>query len=260
MATGGLVDLKELVKDNHEASEIVTAIEATMMQNTGRIKDLETTNQHSIDDMNAAIASRDKVKSVIKDELGIDEFTVDAVRGKLENYASDDAIAARDNQFNDLKARTATKIEGLEDQLRKSGETMEGMKLKLAISGTDIMGQTKGEYANEMLMGWIAENAVFDETGAIQYKGSAGETLYNDNGNPLTLDDRINQIKSDESRDFVFQARYLNGGGAPTDRTVTGPAGSREGGSYTRTTMTPDETKSYVDKYGMSAYQKLPMV
>ncbi len=256
----GIVELRELVKDSHEASEIVASIESTMMQNTGRIKDLETESQHSVNKMNEAIASRDKVRGVIKDELGIDEFTVDAVRGKLANYASEDAIAARDAQFNDLKARSGTKIEALEEQLRQSGTTMEGMKLKLAISGTDIMGQTKGEHANEMLMGWIAKDATFDENGAIQYKGSAGETLYNDNGIPLTLDDRINEIKSDEARDFVFQARYLNGGGAPSERQVTGPAGSRDGGSYTRTTMNPDEKHGYIEKYGMDAYNKLPMV
>ena len=258
----GITELKELVKDNNEASEIVTAIETTMMQNTGRIKDLETQSQHSTDQMNEAIASRDKVRSVIKDELGINEFTVEAVRAKLENYASDDAIAARDSQFNQLKASSATKIEDLENTIRSQDKGIEGMKLKLAIAGTDIMGQTKGQHANELLMTWIAEDAVFDENGDIHYKGSAGETLYNDNGNPLTLDDRINQIKSDESRDFVFQSRFLGGGGAPTGpQGSSGPAGGAQGGgNYTRTTMSPDETKQYVDKYGMSSYQKLPMV
>ncbi len=256
----GIAELKEMAKDSHEMTAEITAMEQSMMQNTGRIKDLETTNQRSLDGMNEAIASRDKVRSVIKDELGIEEFTVDAVRSKLENYASDDAIAARDNQLNEFKARTGTKIEGLEKQIISNDKTINDMKLNLAIAGTDVMGQTKGEYANKMLMDWIAEDATFDENGDIQYKGSAGETLYNENGNPLTLDDRINQIKGDESRDFVFQQRFLQGGGAPAERTITGPAGSAAGGSYTRTTMTPEETKSYVDKYGMSAYQKLPMV
>ncbi len=256
----GITELRELVKDNHEASEIVSSIERTMMQNTGRIKDLETDSQKSINDMNEAIASRDKIKTVIKDELGIEEFTVEAVRGKLENYASDDAIAARDNQFNELKARSGTKIESLEAQLMGNNKTINDMKLKLAIAGTDIMSQTKGEYANAMLMGWIAEDAVFDEEGAIQYKGSSGETLYNENGNPLTLDDRINSIKGDESRDFVFQSRFLAGNGAPTERIISGPSGSVSGGSYVRTTMSEADRTNYIDKFGMDSYLKLPMV
>ncbi len=256
----GITELREMLKDNNEASAIVTEIEATMMQNTGRIKDLETQSQHSINEMNEAIASRDKIRGVVKDELGITEFTVDAVRSKLENYASEDAIAARDAQFQELKANSALKIEGLEAQVRKGDTTMAGMKLKLAIAGTDIMGQTKGEYANDMLMGWIAQDATFDEEGAIQYKGSSGETIYNENGNPLTLDDRINSIKSDPARDFVFQSRFLQGGGAPTERQITGPAGSAAGGSFKRTTMSADEKHQYVEKYGMDAYNTLPMV
>ncbi len=256
----GLIELAEMVKENGEASAIVADIASTMTQNTGRIKDLETENQHSVDKMNEAISSRDKVRGVIRDELGIEEFTVDAVRNKLTNYASDDAIAARDNQFNELKARSGTKIEGLEQQILGNNKTINDMKLKLAISGTDVMSQTRGEHANDMLLNWIAEDATFDENGNIQYKGSAGETLYNENGNPLTLDDRINAIKSDESRDFVFLQRYLGGSGAPTERQIVGPSGIKDGGAYTRTTMSPEEKHAYIAKYGMDSYNNLKMV
>jgi len=256
----GIAELKALVGDNQEMAAEIVAIEQTLTKNTGRIMDLETMNQKTVDDMNKAIASRDKVKDVIRSELGIEEFTVDAVRGKLENYASDDAIAAREKQYNELKANSANKIEILEGTLRDRDGAINSMNLKLAISKTDVMGQTKGEYANEMLMGWISEDATFDENGDIQYKGSAGETLYNENGNPLTLDDRINAIKGDPARDFVFQASALQGGGAPTEKVINGPAGSTSGGSYTRTTMSPDEKHAYIDKYSIEAYNRLPML
>lgn len=256
----GITELKDLVSDNFEATQIVNSIEATMNTNTGTISDLEKRLSTATSGMNDAISSRDKVKGIIKDELGIEEFSQDSIRGKLSTYGNQEANEARDKQFNDFRGKSNATIEALEKKISDGNSAMDGMKMRLAISGTDIMGQTKGEHANAMLLDWISQDAIFDEQGNISYKGEGGETIYNANGNPMTLDDRINEIKSDESRDFVFQARFLNGGGAPTDRTVTGPAGSSDGGAYTRTTMNEQEKHSYIEKYGMSAYTKLPMV
>ena len=257
----GITELKALVKDNHEATEILGQVESTIMQSTGRIADLERENQETNNKLAEAIGSRDKVRQTIKNELGIDEFTPDAVRARLANYAADDVLEARDKQFNDLRASSAQKIEGLEGKLLAKDKEMQGLMLKLAISKTDIMGQTKGEHATDMLLQWIAEDAVFDEDGNITYKGKSGETLYNTNGNPLTLEDRIADIKADESRDFIFQSRFLQGGGAPTTKPDAGPAGNpASGGKFTRSTMTFEEKQDYRKKYGEAAYMKLPLL
>ncbi len=256
----GITELKAMLVDNKEASAVLDNIESTLMQSTGRITDLEKQNSASDNKLTEAIASRDKVRQTIKNELGIDEFTADAVRAKLTSYASDDVIAARDKQFNDLRTTTADKIEGLEGRVSGKDKEIKTLMLKLAISKTDVMSQTKGEYATDMLLNWISENAMFDETGEIVYQGAAGETLYNANGNPLTLDDRINDIKGDESRDFIFQTQFLNGGGAPTEKVITGPSGNKSGGKFTRTTMTFDEKSDYRQKYGDEAYNKLPLI
>lgn len=257
----GITELKALVGDNQEAMAIVGEVENTILQSTGRIADLERAIGEGENKLNEAIGSRDKVRQTIKQELGIEEFTPEAVRAKLATYAADDVLAARDKQFNDLRATTAQKIEGLEGKLQEKDREMQNLMLKLAISKTDIMGQTKGEHATDMLLQWIAEDAVFDENGDIMYKGKAGETLYNTNGNPLTLEDRIAEIKADESRDFIFQSRFLQGGGAPTEKPTTGPASNpTSGGKLTRTTMTFEEKADYRKKYGEDAYMKLPLV
>jgi hypothetical protein len=254
----GITELKEMIKDNHEASQILSGVEATIMQSTGRITDLERELGEGANKLNEAIGSRDKVRQTIKDELGIGEFTPEAVRAKLATYAADDVIEARDKQFNELRASSAGKIEGLEGKLTGKEQEIKGLMLKLAISKTDIMGQTKGEHATDMLLQWIAKDANFDADGNIVYKGSAGETLYNTNGNPLTLDDRINEIKADQGRDFVFQSRFLQGGGAPTEREQTGPAGG-SGGAFVRSKMSHAEKSDYRTKYGEKAYMSLPL-
>ena len=255
----GIVELKAMLQDNHEASAILNDIEGTLSTNANKVIDLEQRLGTAGNDLTEAIQSRDKIKGVVKNQLGIEEFTEDAIKMKLSSYGNEDAIAARDKQFNELKASSASAIEALEAKITAGSTEMNGMRLKLAISKTDVMGQTRGDHANEMLLQWIAQDAVFDDNGNIMYKGKGGETLTNSNHNPLTLEDRINEIKGDQSRDFVFQERFLKGGGAPTEKTITGPAGNASGGAFVRSKMNFNEQKSYRDKYGESAYAKLPL-
>lgn len=261
VTTGGLTELKALLKDNYEASSMLGNIEKTVQTSVDRVVDLEKQLTASGSKLDEAIVSRDKVRDIVKNELGVEEFTTDAVRNRLSSFASDDVIAARDKQFNDLRASSGNKIEGLEKAIMDKDATIKEYMMKLAISKTDIMGQTKGEHANDMLLSWISENAQFDDNGEIIYRGPSGESLYNTNNDPLTLDDRINEIKADSTRDFVFQSRFLKGSGAPTSSPETGPAGNPSNGTkYIRSKMTFDEQRSYRLKYGESAYAQLPLV
>ncbi len=261
--TGGMNELRTLLTDNHEASQILGNIESTMQTNTDRVIDLEKQLSESGSKLGEAIGSRDKIRDIVKGELGITEFTADSVRDRLATFASDDVIKARDDQFNKLRASSSNKIEELEKVVTGKNGEVRDLMMKLAISKTDIMGQTKGEHANEMVLGWISQDAQFDDAGNIVYRGPSGETLYNTNSQPLTLEDRINEIKGDSSRDFVFQSRYLKGGGAPQGPAGggTGPAGSPNDGSrYARSKMTFDQQKSYRKQYGESAYNNLPLI
>ena len=167
----GIQDLKAMLKDNPEAAGLAAQVEQTMQQNIDRISGLEQDIGSFKSKLDEAIVARDKVKSVVKDELNITEFTPDAVRAKLSTFASDDAIAAREKQFNELKASSATKLDTLQSQLQERDAKLGKMQLQLAISKTDVMGQTQGEYANDMLLGWISENAQFDDQGNIVYMG-----------------------------------------------------------------------------------------
>jgi hypothetical protein len=255
----GIAELKAQLADNPQLMEIVANVEATINQNTHKVVELEKQLGRKDQELTEAIKARDKVKEVVRNELGIDEFTPDAIKRKLATFGNEEAIAARERQYNELKAKTAQKMEELESKLQEKEKAIRDHKLKLAIAKTDVMGQTRGEYATDMLMQWISENADFDEQGNIVYRGEAGETLYNDNGNPLTLEDRINQIKADDSRAFIFQERFLKGGGAPTEKMVQTPGGIKPDGKYVRSKMSFEEKKMYREKYGDEAYSNLPL-
>lgn len=257
--TGGINELRALLADNHEATQLLGNVESTLQTTVDKSTSLEQLIAQGETKLTEAIVSRDKVRDIVKSELGIDEFTPDAVRMKLSTYASDDVLASRDKQINDLRASSGSKIETLEQAIKQKDQDLRNMKMQVAISKTDVMGQTKGEYANGMLLEWISENAQFDDQGNIVYRGPSGETLYNSNSDPLTLEDRINEIKADSARDFVFQQQYLAGGGAPTDKVISGPAGDSTGGKFVRSKMSFEEQSSYRAKYGEDAYQRLPL-
>ncbi len=259
----GLQELKSMLADNPEAMEIANQVEQTLQTNLNKVQTLEKSVSEWSNKFAEAVESRDKVKEVVKNELGIEEFSPDAVRQKLTSYASEDAIAARDRQFNEFKATASQKLESYQKQVQERDQKLKDMQLKLAISKTDVMGQTKSEHATDLLLQWIAEGAEFDEAGNIVYRGESGETLYNKNGDPMTLEDRIAEIKSDAGRDFIFDSRYLQGGGAPTtaEGAGSGPASSpATGGKLVRTQMSTADKLNYVKKYGQQAYDKLPLV
>ena len=257
---GGINELRTLLADNHAATTLLGNVEKTMQSAVDKSVNLEQLRAGDETKLTEAIVSRDKVRDIIKAQLGIQEFTEDAVRTKLSTYASDDAIAARETEINNLRKSSGTKIETLEGVVKDNGTEIRSLKMQLAISRTDVMGQTKGTHANDMLLSWIAEDAHFADDGSIVYRGPSGETLYNSNSDPLTLEDRINEIKSDPSRDFVFDSRFLAGGGAPTDKPTTGPAGDSMGGKFVRSKMSFEEQSHYRSKYGEASYAKLPLV
>lgn len=258
--TGGLNELKTLLTDNHEAAQLLGNVEATMQTNTDRVIDLEKQLTESGSKLSEAIGSRDKIRDIVKSELGINEFTAESVRERLATFASDDVLKARDEQFNNLRASSSNKIEELEKVVTSGKNEIRDLMMKLAISKTDIMGQTKGEHANNMLLDWISQDAQFNDNGDIVYRGPSGETLYNANSQPLTLEDRINEIKGDSTKDFVFQSRFLNGGGGPDGPISTGPAGDPHSGTkFIRSKMSFAEQKAYRTQYGEEAYNKLPL-
>ena len=256
----GINELRTLLADNHEATQLLGNVETTLQAAVDKSVNFEQLLAGNETKLTEAIVSRDKVRDIVKAELGIDEFTSDAVRTKLSSYASDDAIKARDEQINTLRKSSGGKIETLEQVVKDGATEIRTLKMQLAISKTDVMGQTKGEHANDMVLDWISKDAQFDEQGNIVHRGPSGETLYNTNSDPLTLEDRINEIKGDSARDFVFQDRFLAGGGAPTDKVVTGPAGDSQGGKFVRSKMSFEEQSHYRGKYGEDAYLRLPLV
>ena len=253
-------ELLALLTANPTAVAYVKEIFGNLGTSAGRIAELEKTNNTLNSKSAEIIESRDKVKNIIKQELGLEEFTPDSIRARLATYAPDDVKSNYEQQITDLKKSSGERLDELNGQIAGKDKELYNAKLRLAISGTDVMNQTKGSHASDILLGWIAEDAVFDEKGDIGFKTKDGETIFNANGGSLTLTDRIAAIKNDETRDFVFETAHLSGGGAPKGGNGGGgPAAGDKGGTLIRSKMSFEEKQGYRSKYGEEAYGKLPL-
>ena len=260
MEPQGLEGLQQFIGDNPQALEVYNSAKAQFDGTVGKLQEYETKFAQQETKMADIVTNRDKVKNTIRETLGIDEISKDAITAKLANMGDPQLKATFESQLNEVKSNSGKQIDELTAKLGSYESDLRNAKLQLAISKTDIMGQTQGEKATEILLGLLASDAEFNEDGSVKYIGSAGETVLNGQGNPMSLEHKINGLKASKDYDFLFQSRFLNGGGAPADRVKTGPGGAADGGKFTRTTMSNDEKIGYAKKYGQEAYNALPLV
>lgn len=73
------------------------------------------------------------------------------------------------------------------------------------------------------------------------------------NGNPMTINQLIENMKSQDLWSGAFPGRNKSGGGRSSDATGGTPSAGLK-----RSSMTTAETSAYVKKYGREAYFKLP--
>jgi len=262
MEPQGLEALQQFIGDNPQALEVFNAAKTQFDGTVGKLQEYETKFAQQETKMADIVTNRDKLKNTVRDTLGINEVSKEAIIEKMANTGDAQLKATFEQQLQEVKSNSGQKIDELTAKLGGYESDLRNAKLQLAISKTDIMGQTQGEKATEILLGLLADNAEFNEDGSVKYVGAAGETVLNAQGNPMSLEDKINGLKASKEYDFLFQSRFLNGGGAPTNKPGgVAPVGNpASGAKLTRTTMGQEDKEAYVAKYGFESYNKLPLV
>jgi len=255
-------ELQAFIGDNPQALEVFNQFKGQFDNNIAKLQEYELKTKDLDSKFTEAVQSRDKVKNLVRETLGVEEISKDAIMAKLSTMGDAEIQRSYEKQLDEIKGNFGKQVDELQSKTAHYEKEINDYKMKLALAKTDVVGQTQSEHATSILMEWIGEGAEFDENGNITYRGPSGETLYNSKGEPLTLEDRIAEIKADKSRDFVFQSRFLNGGGAPTTNSNINPgtpSSSINGGKLIRSQMTLEDKMAYREKYGEAAYQKLPL-
>lgn len=147
-------------------------------------------------------------------------------------------------------------------ELKARDEQVKGLKGTLEtqmITNVALTEIEKAQGSSVLLLPHIRDRAKL-----VEENGKLFVRLFDDKGNPLidnqgqylTIAAFIGQLK--QSQDFAgaFKGTGASGGGADGGG---GSGGGGTAGNLDRATMTLQEKNAYMDKYGVEAYNKLPM-
>lgn len=161
--------------------------------------------------------SRDKVKSVnkiFKTKLGIsddEEITEEVINTKFKTNSTDNTSK---NEITNLENILKEMKQKYEQELNNTKNEIFGRDIQLEL----LKNGTKIKAASKVAMDLIMENLKKDATiedGKIIYKNKDGEVLRKD-GIPVSIDDRISELKQNEDYSCFFISEAQSGSGMQT--------------------------------------------
>lgn len=235
----GLQELKALLGDNEEAIKHYEEAVGTQEELTKRLNFLET-------DAKKAFTARDELKNqlkTVKEKLGLEDITDEALEKVLKGRKSDDA------EVNNLKSM-------LEKATKEREEIESGYKSKLSefvlkseLTKTGLAQKAINGEMYGILESLALKGAKTDENGVIIFTNEDGSTKYV-NGKPMTLADRVAELENSEAYAPMFKPNGKGGTGA-------GRSGGANG-SKKRSEMTHGEKAEFITKFGQDEFLKLP--
>ena len=185
--------------------------------------------------LSEAITKKDKYKNFtksVKGKLGIEEgeeLTEDTLNSKIEVLKESLGATSGEKEkvlkLELLKLEEAVKTAKLEAQdevARVNGSVLES-KLELELYKTTSGVSAVNERAHKMIIDELKAGAVFEE-GKIVFKGQDGTTV-RQNGVAMTLNEKLEGIKSSEDMSFLFKSDAKSGSGTHTGDSGTGTEG-----------------------------------
>lgn len=186
-----LGDNPELVAEVNKMSEVNTS-------NVSRIGQLEG-------DLNTAISKRQNIKELVRTHLGLSEISEDT----LASFASNaDEGLKLDNQTLQDKLM---ELQGSYDGLGASHEAeISEMILKDTLRGLGISDRVQNDRAFSELTKLVLNGA--SREGAVFTFKEDGKTVFGNGGQPINVEDRINQLQEGEYS-YLFKQTKGGGGG-----------------------------------------------
>lgn len=155
----------------------------------------------------------------------------------------------------------------LEQAKRESEDTrrqkeLEALQLKTELTQERIGNRIRSAANGKLLTGAVEDAVLFgmrvwkqDEAGKIAAFDDAGERLLGKNGEDLTIEEWLDQRRTDRGHWFAQQGSGNQGGGAGHQGSGNGAARARP---KQRSQMTPQEKAAAIGDMGMEAYLALP--
>jgi len=188
--------LKEILKGNESLLDEVSGYETTAKDNAKALQDKER-------DLKTAIDKRQDLKDLIRKTTGLSELSEDAL-SKLGS--GDEALRSEVATLQEKLGLVTQEFDGLTG---KHKQEINGMKMTDMLRSMGIDGEVWNDQAFKAVSDKMLEGAEYDN-GAFVYKGEDGATVFGAGGKALTVQERISQLKEDES---MYQFKPIQGGG-----------------------------------------------
>lgn len=162
-----------------------------------------------------AVTSRDKAKTKYKsltDALGLsdEDATPEAVKDLINKGKTDETLKA---EVDDLKRLLKENEDNHGQALAEKDKAFTDKLLEMDISKVGLTANVVNDKALEMVVGSLKSGATL-ENGEIVYKDQNGVIVKDATGQPITVGQKLEQFKADESNAFLFKATTNGGGGS----------------------------------------------
>lgn len=198
------MDISELVETSKglENEGFTSTLTSVLESNTAMNKQIESLTG----DRNKAVKKRDSLATLIKGKFNLEEFSEEAL---------DDAIQGLGKRgTEDLKKALADNEGRYKADLTTANGKISQAQLDLAIYKTGALSDVQGKPAKEVILNALKNGATVENGELVYYDG---ETLLLENGQPMTINDRLKSIKDNADYDTFFHKKNKRGGGKKQD-------------------------------------------
>ncbi len=184
--------------------------------NVGRIGNAEQAK-------NEAVAKRDNLKSLIRSITGLDELSEDNLKGAFGNETDAFKTLKGDNETLQSKlGKLKEDFDGLEG---KHISEIDGMVMLDTLRSLGVDQQVFNQNAltdlgRDLLIGATRDGSQFS------FRDEEGKTRFNDSGIPSTIQDRIDELREDESK---YYFKPITGGGSSSVKTDSSNSQTTDG-------------------------------
>ncbi|MCF6207686.1 MAG: hypothetical protein L3J47_12495 [Sulfurovum sp.] len=230
-------EIKELLKDNQDAVSALEDVVKTRDDLTDRVQFLEK-------EAKTAFEKRDQTRqelSRIKETLGLDEINEE----NLKKLKSKDQNPELDNLKKQLEEAAKMK----DQVLSEFEQYKQNVALERVVTEAGVEANVANPKMFEIVKNLLLEGAKVMPDGTVAYVNPDGTTVYRD-GKPLSVSDRLNEMK--ESDDYAGLFKPIVAGGSGSKPTTAAPVGSVDVAS-----MSKAEKAALIAKVGSEKYLEM---
>ena len=226
-------ELLALLSDNSEATAFVTGLN-TKASNADKL-----TEQIGLLEVkaNEAITTRQSIKDKYNKGLsllGLEEINEETIKSLKGGKGDEKSIAEIDNLKTLLQTATSDKETLTNDYESK----LQNMALDNAIINAGVGANVANEAMLPIITNLIKSGAVYED-GNIVYKAENGSTVYDTNNTPMTIEAKMNALKTDANYSGLFKPDMQSGTGSQNNN-------SQNNSTSGKVTGTKAEEEAYI--------------